>query len=340
MKPISRLLFLLVLFLSSTKILLAQEATCHEKLIPAFVTDKDGIPLRTLSSTDFKLESRGIPMSIVSWKPDGRRHRVVILLDVSNSMKGPPGSGFWNVVMTFAQHAANIESDNAQFGLLLFSDRVVEVEGLSKGNYTIRNRVEEISKDPTFAKRGTEGGTSIYDALKAGFQLLENPTSADSLLVITDGGDEGSKTKPKEILNLLSGSMVRVFSILVVPEIPLGSGKVIKGDRPEEFIDFVQQSGGTVFGPIDIERAGFGSPTKSLESRRVMSEQLVQFYRGMLQNDVLTLQISSEIPKAESLRLSLSDSVMRQWKHARVFYPHEIGPCPGGGRPQGNAPAS
>jgi hypothetical protein len=239
--------------------------------------------------------------------------------------------------MSFAQHAANIESDNAQFGLLLFSDHVVEVEGLSKGNYTIRNRVEEISKDPTFAERGAEGGTSIYDALKAAFQLLENPTSADSLLVITDGGEEGNKTKPKEIKNLLCGSMVRVFSILVIPEIPLGSGKVIKGGRPEEFMDFVQQSGGTVFG---VERAGYGSPTKSLEFRKVMSEQLVQFYRGMLQNDVLTLQISSEIPKAEALRLSLSDSVKRQWKHARVFYPHEIGPCPGSGRPQGNAPAS
>src|SRR5271165_3806353 len=98
MKPLLCLLFPLITLLVSPRIVLPQERTC-EKSLPVFVTDNDGHLLTTLSSADFRLESRGGPISVLSWSPDERRHRVVILLDVSGSMKGLPGSGLWNVVM-------------------------------------------------------------------------------------------------------------------------------------------------------------------------------------------------------------------------------------------------
>jgi hypothetical protein len=338
MKLISRILVVLILFNASARILLAQDQACHNRLLPAFVTDKNGNTLRNFSSSDFQFQSLGTPISIVSWAPDGRRHRVVILLDVSRSMRGISGSGFWNSVTAIAQHVAGIQSENAQFALVLFSDQVVETVGFSKGNDAVRRRVDDVSTDPTLAKLPDKGGTVIFDALKAGFHELEAPTSADSLLVITDGMDEGSKSKPDEILTLLSGPMVRVFSIMVVD--PIFSGSVRTLDEPSSgpFVDLVQKSGGRIFGPVDLKKAALTSSSNS-ESRRVLSEQLVQFYRGILQNDLLTIRPSSDITKPEALRLSLSDSAQRQWKHTHVFYPHEIGPCPGSGL-SGNAPGA
>ena len=141
--------------------------------------------------------------------------------------------------------------------------------------------------------------------------------------------DEGSKSKPDEILALLSGPMVRVFSIIVVDPIFSGSMRTLDEPSSGPFVDLVQKSGGRIFGPVDLKKAGLTSSTNSVESRQVLSEQLVQFYRGILQNDLLTIQPSSDIAKPEAVRLSLSDSAQRQWKHTRVFYPHEIGPCPG-----------
>ena len=55
--------------------------------------------------------------------------------------------------------------------------------------------------DPAFPVIGKGHDTKIYDVLKEGIHLLENPTSADSLLVVTDGFDEDSKTRPDKVLN-------------------------------------------------------------------------------------------------------------------------------------------
>jgi hypothetical protein len=334
LQPVPKLLFLLISLLTSARILVAQEAPCQTRLLPIFVTDKDGNPLRTLSVPDFKLEAHGTPLSIVSWTPDGRRHRVVILLDVSASMKGLSGPWFWHSVMAIAQHVAAIESDNTQFALLLFSDQVVETVDFSKGNAAVRRRMEEIAKDPAFAKRGDKGGTIIFDALKEGFHQFDSPTSADSLLVITDGGDEGSKTKPDEILKLVSGPMVRLFSILVIDPVFAGQTQSVPGLNSAALADLVQKSGGSVLGPVDLKKAGLTNSSNSPESRKVFSDTLVQFYRGILQNDLMTIQVSADLTKARPLRLSLSDSTQHQWKHTHIFYPHEIGLCPVSGPPE------
>ncbi len=247
------------------------------------------------------------------------------MLDVSRSMKGVAGPGFWNAVMAITQHVASIQSESLQFALVTFADQVKETIGFSEGDAAVRRRVDEISKDPTFANRQDETGTAIIDALVHGFHVLDSPTSADSLLMITDGLDEGSKTKPEEVLALLSVKMVRVFCIQMVDPVISRVGQE-RGTSAAPFVDLVQKSGGRVLGPIDLMKGRFaGSQEELIKS---LQEQLIQFYRGILQNDVLTIQLSAGVTKIEPLRLSLSDSAQRQWKHARVFYPHEIGACP------------
>lgn len=321
LRPALKVIFLLVSLLTLARILQAQETPCQTRLLPVFVADKDGNPLRSLSAPDFKLEVHGTPSSVLSWNPDGRRHRVVILLDASDSMKGVRGPWFWHSVMAIAQFIAAIESDNAQFALIVFSDQVVDTVDFSKGNAAVRRRMEEIAKDPAFAERQNKRGTGIFDALKEGLHQLDSPTSADSLLVITDGADEGSKTRPDEILKLVSGPMVRLFSILVID--PVFTGPM----QTSELLDLVQKSGGSVLGPVDLRKAGLTISSNNPESRKVFSDTLIQFYRGILQNDLMTIQVSGDLTKGRPLRLSLSDSAQHQWKHAHIFYPHEIGLC-------------
>ena len=151
--------------------------------------------------------------------------------------------------------------------------------------------------------------------------MLENPTSADSLLVITDGFDEGSKTRPDEVLGQLAGPMIRVFAVLVDP---------LPGERSRpdtgEFVRFVQKSGGQVFGPVDAGNAAFRDSAKSAQAGQVMAGQLGQFYRGILENNVLTIQVSA-IQKPQAVRLSLTDSARHQLKKPQIFFPREIGTC-------------
>jgi hypothetical protein len=299
-----------------------QDGNCEKRLLPVVVTDKDGNRLTTLTSADFRLDNREVGMNVLSWNADLRRHRVVILLDVSGSMHGLPGSHLWNVVMALVQHVASLESDNSEFALALFTDRVFETVDFAQGRDALKKRLDEISRDPTFPRIGKGHDTKIYDVLWEGVQMLKNPTSADSLLVITDGFDEGSKTRPDEVLGRLAGPMIRVFAVLVDP---------LPGERSRpdtsEFVRFVQKSGGQVFGPVDAGNAAFRDSAKSAQAGQVMAGQLGQFYGGILENNVLTIQLSA-IQKQQAVRLSLTDSARHQLKKPRIFFPREIGPCP------------
>ncbi len=322
----------LVLFQVSQRLQLAQENVCRERLLPTFVIDKDGNPVRNLSPSDFQLKNSATSMSVAAWNPDGRRHRVVILLDVSGSMRGFSGPGFRNALMAITQHVVSIHSENGQFALMTFSGHVIETVGFSQGSAAVRHRMEEISNNPAYANQPGKPGTAIFDAMKEGFHLLESPTSADSLLVITDGLDEGSNTKPSDLLALLSVPMVRVFSILMVDPVFMVD-RVYGGQRQNPksvaFTDLVEKSGGRVFGPVDLAKTGLSNSPHSAELRDAFEERLLQFYRGILQNDIVTVEMSSGvITKPEPLRLSLSDTAQRQWKHAQIFYPREIGACP------------
>lgn len=199
---------------------------------------------------------------------------------------------------------------------------MLQTVGFSEGKDALRRKLQEVARDPAFPMTGKGKDSGIYDALKEGVQILGNPSSADSLLVITDGLDEGSKSRPNEILDLLSRPVVRIFSILVDP---------VSGQRssidPNGFVRLVQKSGGKVFGPIVAENPAFQNSKKGVEIRKDMEEQLVRFYSGILGNDVLTIHVSSTIQKPEAVGLSLTDSARRQIKKAQVFSPHEIGPC-------------
>lgn len=144
-----------------------------------------------------------------------------------------------------------------------------------------------------------------------------DPTSADYLLVIINGLDKGSRSRPNKVLSLLSSATVRVS----LPHL---------GSAQNEFVEFVEESGGEVFGPVDAEKAGFGGSPRIAEARKVMTEQLGQFYGGMLQNDVLTIQVSPSSQKSEPSGLSLTDSTRHQWKKAHLYFPHQIGSCHGG----------
>jgi hypothetical protein len=320
MNSVRKAIYSALFLLLSAWPMLPQESTCGKRLLPVFVTEKDGSMVTTLTSIDFRLESRSGTMSMVGLKHDERRHRVIIMLDVSASMRGL-GDPLWPVAMALARHASFAGGENSDLALVLFSDRVLETVGFSQGKAAIQQRLEEVAKDPAFPMPRKANDSRIYDILKEQVLKLENPTSADSFLVITDGLDEGSTAKPDQIIDLLSSSMIRVFTILADP---------IQGQPstvgPDAFVRIVQRSGGKVFGPIGSNNAAFRKSAKMTEAQKMLEDQLGQFYRGVYSNDVLVIQTPSVILKPEVVGLTLTDSA-RQAKKVQIHIPHEIGPC-------------
>jgi hypothetical protein len=317
-KPVLLALFLLL----SGRTTEPQDNPCENMTIPVFTTEKDDRPITTLSAADLKLGNRSASMSIIGLQHDERRHRVILMLDVSGSMRGVIGRPLWPVATTLARHASYAGGENSDIALVLFSDHVLETIGFSGGRAAVQQRLGEVANDPSFPRPSKAGDSRIYDSLKKEILDLRDPTSADSLLLITDGGDEGSTARPDEILDLLSTSRVRVFTILVDPAPGSRTGPDI-----DPFIRMVKKSGGNVFGPINSENSAFLRTAKTAEANRVLGERLQQFYHGIFENDLLAIRAPFAIPKRQSFDLILTDSSGHKMKNAQIHFPNEIGPC-------------
>jgi hypothetical protein len=305
----------------------AQSPTCGQWLVPVTRISANGDFVAGLSPSDLELGRSSESIQLLSTAPESRPRRIVILVDISGSMASP-SSGSWSLTAQFLHDLASVDSPNVSFALLLFSDHIVETVDFSQDRGAVDRRLKAVAADPSFMKQYVHGRTTIYDALQSGLQLLHNPTSADALLIVTDGGDTGSKTSPDLLLAELSQTSTRVFSIMFLRRM------IERGDPGEdtrvvkEFIDFVPRTGGDIFGPMLVNRSGQYTMINSLRTSKPLPQELAEFYKEMLNNDVVSLKTSAPFTKPIKLELRASPQSRKKWKDAVLLSPHQLGPCP------------
>ena len=327
MRRLRILLGLMVVVLSTQNQVAAQGEPCEPRLLPISLVGPDATFLNGFGVSDIALKSHTFDVKGISIQPDSRLRRVVILLDLSSSMAGGSSQSTWNVVTEFVSHVAGVSATNTQFALVLFSDHILETIDFSRDRGAVHRRLQEISDDPEFRKRNVHGRTALFDALKTGFHLIGSPTSADSLFVITDGGDNVSKAHADEILKMLTPSMARVFALFFQHRDYMSSQTQEVSSSAKDFLELVYKSGGSAFGPIIIDQTGhFVLGNLDLLNRSI-SEELIEFYKSMLENPVLTVQTTPASENATSLDIALSREGRKHWKHASLLYPHQIGTC-------------
>jgi hypothetical protein len=305
----------------------AQETGCLNQTLPISVRDGDGKPIRGLAPSDFDAKIHGEHATVLSVEPDMRPHRLVILLDTSASMAGDMLSRRWPMAINLADDAAQVSGSRTQVALLLFGGQTNELYDFSKGNAPIINRLKEIASDSKFAKKQVRGHTALYDAIAKGYQLLDHPTSADVLYIITDGFDNESHTRPSEIQSLLIKSMVRLFAAVLQDASTLHF-QLSPGVRgPEDLAKLVKTSGGTVLGLLETSAVDNRWAIGGADENASMQEVLDSLYRTMIENDLITIQIPSSLPGRERLQIKLPEASHKKWKDAEIFYPSEVGPC-------------
>jgi hypothetical protein len=326
MRPHFILLALIIALTAAQTRVAAQDEPCAQRLLPISLVGPDVSFLRGFSVSDIALKSRAPGLEALSIQPDTRMRRVVILLDVSASMSGQ-SSRPWSVVIDFFSHIAGVNAKNTHFALVLFSDHILETIDFSQDRGAVHRRLDKISKDPEFIKRDVRGRTALFDALQTAFHLIDSPTSADSLFVITDGGDNVSKTRSKDILKMLSPSMVRIFTLLFEHRIYMNRVSQDSSSTPD-FLALVHDSGGSSFGPVIVDETGHFALGNPYLLSRPVSDSLLEFYRSMLENPVFAVRGTSASNNSTSLDIALSKEGREHWKNATLLYPHQIISCP------------
>jgi hypothetical protein len=315
---LSRLLaaLLCVLFLYVTAPLHGQNTGCTERTFIANVFDHGVLPI-SLMKENFQITYRGQKLAphFVSYSEGPRR--VMVLLDMSGSMKTPQGNAAkWRVAKLAAWDVLTALTPGSKIGLMTFATNVLTRVPLSSNRDAIADWLNgEKAQNVDLLK----GRTALYDAIESALDQMRSYEPGDAIFVITDGGENASEVRRSKVQNALRESGVRLFTLMVPTDMYTAP---VEFDGRKNLAALSNDSGGIV-DPLDTEH-GWGMFDDRLKQElRVhitrLSLQISSFY-------ALAVDLPEDPHKTKRWEVTLLEAGKRN-RDAWVGYPHEIPPC-------------
>ncbi|HEY7696994.1 MAG TPA: VWA domain-containing protein [Vicinamibacteria bacterium] len=162
--------------------------------------EQDGRAAVGLNASDFELLDDGVPRKIDSVAVAEIPVNVVLVLDISGSVKGATLTHLRLAATAFLDELA--PRDRA--ALITFSNNLSLSSGLSADVAPMKRVLEEVE---------AAGGTAWQDALFCALELLEVVRERPLVLLFTDGADTYSWVPEEQVIPLVSRSNAVVYAI-------------------------------------------------------------------------------------------------------------------------------
>jgi hypothetical protein len=310
----------------------ADDDACLHRTVSLTAADRELAPIPDLRPEDFRGEFRGKPVKIRSIVADERPHRIVIILDASGSIGPPPhtsSQSAWPLERQMASHMVEIRPRETTFALLIFNDKVIDQIDFSQGLEAVVEKLRQIGADSNYQKAQVKGRTAIWDTLLVGLGLLHDPTSADAVYLITDGGEDASRASSTDVRRRLAASGSRVFVSLMVSSADKRNPTPEELNGPEEMSKIAHATGGAIFGPIAQGNLGPVLLATDSNQNLTISSGLHNFYKTMLGGYRIEIELPSPVDKWREWKLELTKEKQKQFKHSQLGYTRDLEPCTG-----------
>lgn len=309
----------------------ASDDTCLHRTVSVSAADQEFAPIRELKLEDFRGEFRGKPVRILSIVPENRPHRIVIGLDASGSFGPKPGAGSdeWSLAQRVAVDFVERSLKQTDFALLIFNDKIQEQIDFSQRPTTIARRLRQLEADSNYWKKRVKGRTALWDTILVGLELLHNPTSADALYLITDGGENASKATARDVRRRLAVTGTRVFVCLV----SLPASDQPRARAPEEasglaeMSDMTRAVGGAILGPMSLGESGATILGSGPPGESPVSEALTHFYETMLSGYRMEIELPAAVDKWREWKLEFTKERQKQLRGSQLGYTRDLAPC-------------
>jgi len=239
-------------------------------------------------------------------------------------MRGEVGGREWKIASTVAAHLGQAGLKNTSFALLLFSDQAREQIEFSQGNSAVTNRLLEIWSDSSYVKKNVRGRTALLDAIISALRMLTVSDFSDSVYLISDGGDNLSRSHLNDVRKALAAAQVRLHVTLLAPD-----GRVSPSESmgATDVMELASESGGLIVGPLGLAPSGSVSYDLAEVERRAIATQLSLMYLGMTNNDLVDIELPQPVDKWRKWTLELSPASKKLYKDLWIAYPQELAPC-------------
>lgn len=321
------LTLLLIGTLSATGHSRTPNDSCGQTRISVSVVDESWSPVMDLKAQDFQAEYKKRPIQIIGLVPDERPRRVAILLDASGSIgEGDYAPGPWRLGVALASDLARNRIKNVRYALFIFNKSIIEEVDFSNDDSAVSRKLSEIQADAGFRKAHVNSRTALWDAAAAAARTFTDPTAADILYAVTDGGDNQSSLTADKLQRQLAAAGVRFSGCLIVAPSHNRTKTPEELEGGRALIETANYTGGLVFGPILSDGQRFQIPILA-KSKISNQAALTNSYRSLLSGYRMDLELTGNIAKPSDLKLELTKQKSLQLKNAFVSYGHEPQPC-------------
>lgn len=267
-------------------------------------------PVVGLTAQNFRARFRGQPVRILSAERDGGPSRVIVLLDTSGSMNGAPSKFLTAQKVALALVFRAPTSSAVAF--MTFSSKVTERMLFDRSREEVAQLVKVLGEKDHPAG---EGKTALRDAIAEALRLLSAPNPRDVIYVVSDGGDNASRTNESKLKKALLSSGVRVYGILLSDLEP----PTEEEEKPrEELIHFAEATGGWML--LDEDKGFSDEEQKRAESlARSLWARVSESYR-------LEMVLPEAPDKPRSWDLALID-LPKHKGSVHLYYPGDLMPC-------------
>jgi len=316
----------LILTLCTTAIA-AQDSPCLRRALPVALRDVQNLPIQNVLVADLQARVHGKPVKLLSLAPDPRPHRLVLILDASGSMGSTHGEPpLFALEFALARHFFEANRQRSQIALLIFNNDVTEVVDFAQGDSVVGDKLKQIFGNRDYVTTNVKGKTALRDAILAGLHLLEHPSSADALYVLTDGDDNASKHSASDLRQRLIVTSVRLFAVLLHKGVGYRNPLPEEVSGPDDLSEIAEKSGGEILSAAAWHEKQMVLSADS-EAKLKPQETLGRLYQTILGDQLLEIELPSSIAKDEHWELKLSNGARRQWKGAHITYPTTLAKC-------------
>ena len=230
--------------LASARLVRAQERapgkiTADVDVVNVFATvrDKKGELIRNLAKEDFTVEEDGRPVEIKYFSRESDLPLTLgLLVDTSGSVRRYIDQERMASHKFFDQV---LREDKDQAFVIHFDSEVELLRDLTSSKKSLHQALEELSGEPPRQLQRRDpndpgqprprGGTMLFDAvLLANDELMKKQTGRKSLILFSDGEDNGSRTTMTDAIASAQRADTLIYTILYSPENfapPVGFGR-------------------------------------------------------------------------------------------------------------------
>jgi len=205
-------------------------------VLPVRVTDATGNFVSGLTQEQFQVYENGRRQPITLFRQEDVPVTVGLIVDHSRSM-GPKLWGVAEAVSAFAESS----NPNDEMFVVDFSDNVSIEE---PGGKPFTNDPRELAQ--AVSAVSAQGLTALYDAVADGLEHLKlGHSDKKALIIVSDGGDNASRRKYSEVLELARQSEAVIYAIVLV--------NTQEEENPGVLRRLCKDTGGLAFFPAEGE---------------------------------------------------------------------------------------